>query len=146
MDECKRTVWDVLNSIVINVNVDERADCTDRKYFEILNEGIKENDIIKIYEFIDASERGGISPRHSEIITSFEEAYKEDPFRLCSFIADKNSLYDYWVFLDMVSDEMLLSFQNLKLKIHYFSMNVQDKFSSGSKQIIWTLQIWLVQL
>ena len=116
MDECKKTVWDVLNSIVINVNVDERADCADKKYFEILNEGRKQNDITKIYEFIDAAERGGISPRYGEIITIFEEAYKEDPFRLCNFIADKNSLYDYWVFLDMASNEMLLSFSTFEIE------------------------------
>lgn len=116
MDECKKTVWDVLNSIVINVNVDERADCADKKYFEILNEGRKQNDITKIYEFIDAAERGGISPRHGEIITFFEEAYKEDPFRLCNFIADKNSLYDYWVFLGMASNEMLLSFSTFEIE------------------------------
>lgn len=116
MNECKRTVWDVLNSIVINVDVDERADCADRKYFEILNEGIKENDITKIYEFIDAAERGGISSRSSKIITFFEKAYREDPFRLCRFIADKNSLYDYWVFLDMASDEMLLSFSTFEIE------------------------------
>ena len=78
MDEGKKTVWDVLNSIVINVNVDERADCADKKYFEILNEGRKQNDITKIYEFIDAAERGGMNPRcSSEIITFFEEAYRE---------------------------------------------------------------------
>ena len=116
MDECKKTVWDVLNSIVINVNVDERADCADKKYFEILNEGRKQNDITKIYEFIDAAERGGISPRCGEIITFFEEAYKEDPFRLCNFIADKNSLYDYWVFLGMASNEMLLSFSTFEIE------------------------------
>ncbi len=70
MDECKKTVWNVLNSIVININVDKRADCADRKYFEILNEGRKQNDIAKIYEFIDAAERGGMNPRcSSEIIT-----------------------------------------------------------------------------
>lgn len=116
MDECKRTVWDVLNSIVINVDVDERADCADRKYFEILNEGRKQNDITKIYEFIDAAEQGGISPRYSEKITFFEEAYREDPFKLCRFIADKNSLYDYWVFLDMASNEMLLSFSTFEIE------------------------------
>jgi len=56
----------------------------------------------KIYEFIAAAERGGMRPCSSEIISFFEDAYKEDPFRLCKFIADKNSLYDYWVFLDML--------------------------------------------
>ena len=116
MDECKRTVWDVLNSIVINVDIDERADCADRKYFEILNEGRKQNDITKIYEFIDAAERGGISSRNSEIITFFEEAYREDPSRLCRFIANKNSLYDYWVFLDIASNEMLLSFSTFEIE------------------------------
>lgn len=117
MDECKKTVWDVLNSIVINVNVDERADCADKKYFEILNEGRKQNDITKIYEFIDAAERGGMNPRcSSEIITFFEEAYREDPFRLCKFIADKNSIYDYWLFLDIASNEMLLSFSTFEIE------------------------------
>lgn len=117
MDECKKTVWDVLNSIVININVAEQADCADRKYFEILNEGRKQNDIAKIYEFIDAAERGGMNPRcSSEIITFFEEAYREDPFRLCKFIADKNSLYDYWLFLDMASNEMLLSFSTFEIE------------------------------
>lgn len=139
MDECKRTVWDVLNSIVINVNVDERADCTDRKYFEILNEGIKENDITKIYEFIDAAERGGISPCHSEIITFFEEAYKEDPFRLCSFIADKNSLYDYWVFLDMASNEMMLAFSTFEIKNPLFfyecSRQILQRFQADNMDI-----------
>ena len=117
MDECKKTVWNVLNSIVININVDERADCADRKYFEILNEGRKQNDIAKIYEFIDAAERGGMNPRcSSEIKTFFEEAYREDPFRLCRFIADKNSLYDYWLFLGMASNEMLLSFSTFEIE------------------------------
>ncbi len=128
MDECKRTVWDVLNSIVINVDVDERADCADRKYFEILIEGIKENDITKIYEFIDAAERGGISPRSSKIITFFEKAYREDPFRLCRFIADKNSLYDYWVFLDMASNEMLLSFSTFEIENPLFFYECSRQF------------------
>lgn len=129
MDECKRTVWDVLDSISIKSEVDERADYADRKYLDILNEGIRENDITKIYEFIDAAELGGMSPRSSEIITFFEEAYKEDPFRLCKFIADKNSLYDYWVFLDMASNEMLLSFSAFEIKKPLF-------FYECSRQIL----------
>ena len=54
MDECKKTVWDVLNSIVININVDEQADCADRKYFEILNEEVV-FDKDKYYEIIICS-------------------------------------------------------------------------------------------
>ena len=139
MDECKRTVWDVLNSIVINVDVDERADCADRKYFEILSEGRKENDITKIYEFIEAAERGGISRPNSELITFFEEAYKEDPVRLCSFIADKNSLYDYWVFLDMANNEMLLFFSTFELKNPLFfyecSRQILQRFRTDNMDI-----------
>ncbi len=129
MDECKRTVWDVLGSISIKAKVDERADCADRKYLDILNEGIKEKNMTKIYEFITAAERGGMRPCKSEIISFFEDAYKEDPFRLCKFIADKNSLYDYWVFLDMLGDEMLLSFSEFKINNPLF-------FYECSRQIL----------
>lgn len=139
MDEYKRTVWDVLDSIVINIDVDERADCADRKNFEILNEGRKENEITKIYEFIEAAERGGISRCNSEIITYIDEAYKEDPFRLCSFIANKNSLYDYWGFLDMASDEMLLSFSKFEIKNSLFfyecSRQILQRFRTDNMDI-----------
>ena len=49
----------ILLHLKCNVSIPENAQYSDKKFYEIYNTGRNENNLYKIYEFIDAIERGG---------------------------------------------------------------------------------------
>ena len=51
-------IWEALEKLTYTVNLDRRAPRADRMYYQHLQEGIQNEDLDKIYEFIDAFERG----------------------------------------------------------------------------------------
>lgn len=51
-------IGEALEKLTYTVNLDRRAPRADRMYYQHLQEGIQNEDLDKIYEFIDAFERG----------------------------------------------------------------------------------------
>lgn len=117
-DQTQKNIWKVLSMVNYSVKIGEDAGRADRMFYKHLQEGIENNDLDKIYEFIEASERGcGI--RSDEIIRKiFRKAYEEDPERLCKILADKNNIVDYWICLTTYCDmDMILNF--IKINVPY---------------------------
>ncbi|MGN1157653.1 MAG: hypothetical protein ACI4TK_15860 [Agathobacter sp.] len=110
----KADVWKALGTVTYSAQIAEGAGRSDRMFYQHLQEGIETHDLDKIYEFIEANERGcGIV--HNEMIRKLlEKAYAEDPHRLCTYLADRNQLIDYWIFLSAgCTTEMLVHFSGM---------------------------------
>lgn len=112
----KPDVWKALSTVTYSARIAEGARRSDQMFYQHLQEGIETNDLDKMYEFIEASERGrGV--RHDEMIRKlFAKAYAEDPRRLCTHLAERNQLMDYWIFLSTgCTTEMLVHFSNMDI-------------------------------
>ena len=104
-------IWEALEKLTYTVNLDRRAPRADRMYYQHLQEGIQNDDLDKIYEFIDAFERGRGPSSDERIRKLFQKAYNESPHRLCQVLAKRNSIIDYWLFLTTDCDtEMIQNF------------------------------------
>ena len=120
-NKTSKTVWEVLDSIHFSFNVDECAERVDIELLRILNEGINEGDINKIYDFIETAERGNQPIINSEVPQILEDAYKTDARRLFRFIESKKDIVDYWTFLSLISDKHIIySFANMESDNSYF--------------------------
>lgn len=103
----QRNVWEILDTVKVNMKIGENAGRADQIYFQHLCEGMQENDLDKVYETINAVERGCGLTRDENIDKLMNKAYEEDPLRLGKFIADRNSLVDYWIFLSYCTPEVI---------------------------------------
>lgn len=95
-NEIKKDVWGAINTLRFNTKIAENAERADRMFFERLQEGLKSGDVDKIYEFIEASERGRGLNSDPFVRKLFQKAYDEDAKRLCRILAERDSIIDYW--------------------------------------------------
>ena len=119
--EEKKDIWKALDTVSYSAKLGEHAGRSDQMFYKHLQEGIEHNDPDKIYEFIEACERGcGLAS--DELVTKlFQKAYEEDPERLCKTLAEKNSIVAYWIFLTTSCDtNMILSFTKMDVPYAYF--------------------------
>ncbi|MBO5146837.1 MAG: hypothetical protein J6C19_15135 [Lachnospiraceae bacterium] len=98
-NEIKKDVWGAINTLRFTSKIGENAKRADRMFFEHLQEGLKSGDIDKIYEFIEAYERGRGLNSDPIVRKLFQKAYDEDAKRLCRILAEKDSIIDYWGYL-----------------------------------------------
>lgn len=95
---CQQSIWDFIDSLEMNIRLDERAGRADRVFYQHLQEGLRNHDLDKIYECVDATERGrGLIP-DSKVGNVVEKAFDADPKRLCRIIAKRKNVVDYWIF------------------------------------------------
>ena len=95
-NEIKKDVWGAINTLRFNTKIAENAERADRMFFERLQEGLKSGDVDKIYEFIEACERGRGVNSDPFVRKLFQKAYDEDAKRLCRILAERDSIIDYW--------------------------------------------------
>lgn len=95
-NEIKKDVWGAINTLRFNIKIAENAERADRMFFERLQEGLKSGDVDKIYEFIEAYERGRGLNSDPFVRKLFQKAYDEDAKRLCRILAERDSIIDYW--------------------------------------------------
>ncbi len=110
--------WKALESLKIDVHVGNRAGRADRVFYEHLQEGLRQNDWDKIYEFIFAVERGCEIDVNSQICQLIQKAYSLDGRRLCTFIAGKRNLYEYWYYLS--------GYCNCEMLSYFVKLDVED--------------------
>ena len=70
----KKDIWEMISSVSYSTHIAGNAGRADQKFFEHLQEGIADNDLDKIYEFIDAYERGK-SIKPDELLCTFMPAF-----------------------------------------------------------------------
>lgn len=120
-DETPKDIWKALNMVKYSAKIGEDAGRADRMFYKHLQEGIENNDLDKIYEFIEASERGYGIRSDERVREIFRRAYEEDPERLCKTLAGKNNIVDYWIFLTTCCDtDMILSFTKINVPYAHF--------------------------
>ena len=93
-NEIKKDVWGAINTLRFNTKIAENAERADRMFFERLQEGLKSGDVDKIYEFIEACERGRGVNSDPFVRKLFQKAYDEDAKRLCRILAERDSIID----------------------------------------------------
>lgn len=100
-------VWEVLNALKMDIKVGENAGRSDKMFYQHMCEGIEENNLDKMYEFINAMERGCGLGREDKIFKLMKKAFEEDSVRLGKMIAGRNNLIDYWIFLSFCTPDMI---------------------------------------
>ena len=115
-------VWKVLDALKMDIKVGEKAGYSDKVYYQHLCEGVKENNLDKIYEFIDATERGCGLYEKDKIYKLLKKAFEEDSVRLGKMIAERRNLIDYWIFLSSCTTDMIyeLTFVETEYNIFYY--------------------------
>lgn len=107
-DTAKQTnVWEVLDKVKVNMKIGENAGRADQIYYQHLCEGMQKNDLNKMYETISAVERGCGITRDENMDKLIKKAYEENTGRLGEFIANRNNLLDYWMFLSYCTPEVI---------------------------------------
>lgn len=120
-NEIKEDVWGVINTLSFTTTIGENAKRADHKFFEHLQEGLKSGDIDKIYEFIEAYERGRGLNSDPIVSKLFQKAYDEDEKRLCRILAERNSIIDYWVYLSLNCETyMIIAFTKMDVEYPCF--------------------------
>ncbi len=82
-EDNKKDIWEMISSVSYSTHIAGNAGRADQKFFEHLQEGIADNDLDKIYEFIDAYERGKSIKPDELVCRLFQKAYTGG---LCTFM------------------------------------------------------------
>ena len=131
----KKDIWEMISSVSYSTHIAGNAGRADQKFFEHLQEGIADNDLDKIYEFIDAYERGKSIKPDELVCRLFQKAYREDSARLCQLLAEKNNIVDYWIFLSTCCEtDMLVDFAKMDVAypcFYYECARILLKRTSG---------------
>ena len=113
-NQTKKDVWEVIDTLSFSTHIGENAGRSDHMFFQHLQEGKKNGDLDKIYEFIEACERGMGRNTDSNVVRLFRKAFEEDPDRLCRVLAEKNSLMDYWMYVSSNCEtDMIVAFTKM---------------------------------
>lgn len=107
-------VWGVIDTLSYSSKFDVNAGRADRVFFQHMQEGLQNGELDKIYEFIDAYERGRGLNADSNVRNLFKKAYTEDAFRLCKTLAQKNNIFEYWLYVSSNCDtDMIVAFTKM---------------------------------
>ncbi len=114
MDEyTNESIWKALKTVKYSSSIKSTASRSDRIFYRLMQEGMKENNIDKLYEFINAMENVNIFPYDSRLYEIIRRAYTIDANRLFSILAAKNDLLLYWALLSMCNTDMLCTFAKI---------------------------------
>ena len=120
-NEIKKDVWEAINMLKFSTKLGENAGRADHIFFQHLQEGLKSGDIDKIYEFIEAYERGRGLNSDPIVCKLFQKAYDEDTRRLCRILAERDSIIDYWVYVSSnCKINMIVSFTKMDVEYPCF--------------------------
>lgn len=113
-------VWKVLDALKMDIKVDEKAGRSDKVFYQHMCEGVKENNPDKIYEFIDAMERGCGLYEADKIYKLMKKAFEEDSLRLGKTIAERKNLIDCWIFLSPCTPDMIYTLATVETEYSLF--------------------------
>lgn len=120
-NEIKKDVWEAISTMKFSAKLGENAGRADRIFFQHLQEGLKSGDIDKIYEFIEASERGRGLNSEPIVCKLFRKAYDEDAKRLCRILAERDSIIEYWGYLSAYCETyMIVAFTKMDVEYPCF--------------------------
>lgn len=84
-------VWEALEALKMDIEVGEKAGRSGQVFYQHMCEGVKENNLDKMYEFINAVERGcGLGAGIP--FKLMKKAFEEDSLRLGKMISERKNL------------------------------------------------------
>lgn len=113
-------VWQALDALKMNIKIDEKAGNSDKMFYQHMCEGVKENNLDKIYEFINAVERGCGFCEEEKIYKLMKKAFEEDSLLLGKMIAERKNLIDYWIFLSFCTSDMIYELTEIETEYSLF--------------------------
>lgn len=113
-------VWKVLDALKMDIKVGEKAGRSDKIFYQHMCEGVKENNQDKIYEFIDAMERGCGLYEADKIYKLMKKAFEEDSLRLGKTIVERENLIDCWIFLSPCTPDMIYALTAVETEYSLF--------------------------
>ena len=120
-NDIQKNVWEAINSLRFSTKIGENARRAERIFIEHLNKGLENGDINKIYEFIEAYERGGNLNTNPIVCKLFQKAYAEDAKRLCKILAERDSIIDYWIYVSSNCEtNMIVAFTKMDVEYPCF--------------------------
>lgn len=115
----KMNVWEVLEALRMDIKVDEKAGRSDQVFYQHMCEGVKENNLDKMYEFINAVERGcGLGDGIPYKLMN--KAFEENSLRLGKMISERKNLIDYWIFLSSCTTDMIYELTSVETEYSLF--------------------------
>lgn len=108
MEEQNMDVFEKLERMTMTLNIGEDAGSTDKGYFRFFEEGEKENDLYKIYDFVNGLERGNLARPHKELNDCFIAAWEQDEKRTIEILNKKEKIIDCVFFVYSICDEKKL--------------------------------------
>ena len=87
----------------------EHPGITDERYCKLLEEGEKEGDLVKIYEFIEALERGGLNFPPKEMYDCLMAAWEKDKSRTIEILNKRTRVIDCVFFVYSMTGSRNLS-------------------------------------
>ncbi len=94
MEEQNMDLFEKLERMTLKLHIGENAGNTDKGYFQLFEEGEKENDLHKIYEFVNGLERGNLARPHKEFTDCFTSAWEQDEKRTIEILNKKERIID----------------------------------------------------
>lgn len=113
-------VWEALDALKMEIKVGEKAGRSDKIFYQHMCEGVKENNLDKMYEFINAVERGCGLYEEEKIYKLMKKAFEEDSLRLGKMIAKRKNLIDYWIFLSSCTADMIYELTSVETEYSIF--------------------------
>lgn len=115
----RMNVWETLDALKMDIKVDKKAGRSDQVFYQHMCEGMKENNLDKMYEFINAVERGcGLG---ADIPSKLmKKAFEEDSLRLGKMISERKNLIDYWIFLSSCTTDMIYELISVETEYSLF--------------------------
>lgn len=133
MEEQNMDVFEKLERMTLQLHIGEDAGSTDKGYFRLFEEGEKENDLYKIYDFVNGMERGNLARPHKEFTDCFIAAWKQDEKRTIEILNKKERIIDCVFFVYSIFDEKKLQLvsradiRNPRLKFELIRQLLDEK-------------------
>lgn len=108
MEEQNMNVFEKLERMKMQLHIGEDACSTDKGYFQLFEEGEKENDLYKIYDFVNGLERGGLGRPYKEFVDCFIVAWEQDEKHTIEILNKKDRIVDCVFLVYSLHDEKKL--------------------------------------
>ena len=109
MEEQQIDVLQALEAVRITTKLGERAPQSDHEYMRILQEGETEHNLDKIYQFVEACERGCGLVHNVTLIKLIEKGFEVSPERVMQILAAKRHL-ERCICLTLCDEEKRIAF------------------------------------
>lgn len=114
MDEQNMDAFEMLERVTVKLHIEEDACDADKRYLQLFEEGEKENDPHKIYDFVNGLERGGLLLPYPDFANCFIASWEQDEKRTIEILNKKERIIDCVILTYSLHDEKKLQLVSRK--------------------------------